>query len=87
MAVPRAAYEKTRREARLRFAANLRAQRKRLGLTQERAAERVGFSLQYLQRIERRMVNVPLDTLARFASAYGVEPSALLRRPRQGHSR
>ncbi len=82
MAAPRAPYEKIRQEARLRFAANLRAQRKRLGLTQERAADRVGFSLQYLQRIERRMVNVPLDTLARFAFAYGVDPTVLLRRRR-----
>ncbi len=65
---------------RLQLAANLRRERQRLGLTQERAAERVGLSLQYLQRIERCIVNVPLDTLVRFARAYGVEPDALLRR-------
>ena len=82
MVRPRASYERLRREARLRFADNLRAQRKRLGLTQERAAERVGFSLQYLQRIERRMVNVPLDTIARFAHAFDVDPTRLLARSR-----
>ena len=70
--------EKVRRETRRRFADNLRVQRKRLGLTQEKAAERVGFSLQYLQRIEREIVNVPLDTVARFAHAYRVEPESLL---------
>jgi transcriptional regulator with XRE-family HTH domain len=60
------------------LAANLRSQRERLGLTQERAAERVGFSLQYTQRIERCLVNVPIDTLVRFARGYGVEPAMLL---------
>ena len=59
-------------------AANLKAERARLGLSQERAAERVGFSLQYLQRIERCIVNVPLDTLVKFARGYGVEPVELL---------
>lgn len=53
-------------------------ERRRLGLTQTKAAERVGFSLQYLQRIEREIVNVPLDTIARFARAYRVAPSLLL---------
>ncbi len=46
-------------------------------VTQERAAERVGFSLQYLQRIERQIVNVPLDTVARFAHAFGVDVERL----------
>ena len=64
--------------ARRLLAANLRAERARLKLSQERAAERVGLSLQYLQRIERSIVNVPLDTLVRFARGYGVEPADLL---------
>lgn len=64
------------------LAANLRLQRERLELSQERAAERVGFSLQYLQRIERCIVNVPLDTLVKFARGYGVEPVELLKTPR-----
>ena len=72
-----AAYEKARRELRHRFADNLRCERARLDLTQERLAERVGFSLQYVQRIEREIVNVPLDTVARFAHAFHVDPSTL----------
>ena len=63
-----------RHEVRQRVAQNLRARRNDLGLTQEKAAELVGFSLQYLQRIERQIVNVPLDTLTRFARAYRVDP-------------
>ena len=63
---------------RQRVAENLRSVRQSLGLTQERAAELVGFSLQYLQRIERQVVNVPLDTLARFAHAYKVDVLDLL---------
>lgn len=69
---------KSAREARSVLAANLKRCRQELGLSQERAAEKVGFSLQYLQRIERQIVNVPLDTLARFAQAYGVAPHELL---------
>jgi len=62
-------YEKLRRELRGRLAENLRSERKRLRLTQERAAERAGFSLQYFQRIEREIVNVPLDTITHPARA------------------
>ena len=75
----RRSYEKLRDDARRWFAENIRAERHRLELTQEEAAELVGYSLQYLQRIERQIVNVPLDTIARFAHAYHVEPSLLLR--------
>jgi len=79
MARRRKSYDRLRKETRERFALNIRAERHRLGLTQERAAELVGFSLQYLQRIERQIVNVPLDTLCRFAHAYRVDPADLLR--------
>lgn len=68
------------------LAANLKLERQRLKLTQERAAERVGLSLQYLQRIERTIVNVPLDTITRFARGYGVEPAELLKPPGAGRS-
>ncbi len=71
-------YEELRRETRSRLAVNLRRRRAHLGLTQEAAAERVGFSLQYVQRIERGIVNVPIDTIARFAFAFQVAPSRLL---------
>ena len=73
------ANEKQRREFRGRLAANLRSERRRLGLTQEKAAEKAGYSLQYLQRIEREIVNVPRDTVARLAHALQVDPARLLR--------
>ncbi len=72
-------YDQLKEELRQRFSANIRAERQRLGLSQERAAELVGFSLQYLQRIERKIVNVPMDTIARFAFAYNVDPVQLLK--------
>ncbi|MCC6748354.1 MAG: helix-turn-helix transcriptional regulator [Deltaproteobacteria bacterium] len=75
----RRGYDRLRALARRWFAENIRAERHRLELTQEEAAELVGFSLQYLQRIERQTVNVPLDTIARFAYAYEVDPCNLLR--------
>lgn len=74
----RPTYERARKELRHRLASNIRAQRKRLGLSQENAAERVSFSLRYLQRIEREIVNMPLDTVARFAHAFRVDPSVLV---------
>jgi transcriptional regulator with XRE-family HTH domain len=72
---------KLQKATRLLLAANLKLQRQRHHLTQEKAAEEVGLSLQYLQRIERCIVNVPLDTLVRFARGYGVEPADLLKQP------
>ena len=74
----RTSLAKQQTATRRQLAANLRSERQRLELTQERAAEKVGLSLQYLQRIERCIVNVPLDTITRFARGYGVEPSDLL---------
>jgi transcriptional regulator with XRE-family HTH domain len=75
--------EQLRLRTRQRFADNLRAHRRRLRLTQERAAEKVGFSLQYLQRIERCIPNVPMDTISRFAAVFGVDPADLLREPNE----
>ena len=71
-------YDRLRRRLRHRLAENIRLERRRLGLTQERAAEKIGFSLQYLQRIEREIVNVPLDTVARFAHALKIDPARLV---------
>jgi transcriptional regulator with XRE-family HTH domain len=82
-------YERLRLEARKRLADGIRRERGRLGLTQEAAAELVGYSLQYLQRIERQIVNVPIDTVARFAFAFRVDPVQLLARngrPGRGRS-
>jgi transcriptional regulator with XRE-family HTH domain len=77
------AFKKAQGQLRRRLALNLKAARLRMGLSQEKTAERAGFSLQYFQRIERLMVNVPLDTLTRLALALRTEPADLLAKPRK----
>ncbi len=77
------AIKKAQGQIRKRLALNLKAARLRMGLSQERTAERAGFSLQYFQRIERVMVNVPLDTLTRLAVALRMEPADLLSKHRK----
>ncbi len=57
MAAHRPTYDKLRQDLRRRLADNLRSERKRLGLTQERTAQRTGYSLQYFQLIEREKVS------------------------------
>lgn len=69
---------RAQKRTRRRLALNLKAARARLGLSQERAAEKAGYSLQYVQRIEREIVNTPLDTLSRLAHALRITPAQLL---------
>lgn len=76
--VTREALQLTAAKARRRLSLNLKKERARLSLSQERAAEAADFSLQYYQRIERQIVNAPLDTIARLAFVFGVEPHELL---------
>src|SRR3712207_5061934 len=54
-------------------ATRLRALRLARGWTIEHAAERLGISPGYLQRLETAGVNVTLDTLVRLAAGYGLE--------------
>lgn len=68
-------------ELRRILSANLKRARAHVGFTQEGAAEEADFSLQYFQRIERGIVNVPLDTIARLAAALRVAPHELLAPP------
>lgn len=60
------------------LAANLRAFRTEMGLSQEQLAERAGIHRNYLGGIERCERNVGLDNLERLASALGVNLSVLL---------
>ena len=59
---------------------NLRARRKRAGLTQEQLAEQVGVAPTYVARIEAatETVNVTLRVLAAFAIALECKPHDLL---------
>jgi transcriptional regulator with XRE-family HTH domain len=66
------------------IAANVRAHRARLGLTQEQLGEATGLSYRYLQDIERGRKNITVDTLVRLARALKAKPADLLRPARLG---
>ena len=55
--------------ARSRLAANLRAMRKALGISQEELADRAGLHRTYVGSIERRERNVSIDNIERLAAA------------------
>lgn len=57
---------------------NLRAARKRLGLTQEEVAERSGVQAGEVSRIERGKRDPQVSTLERLAEAVEVPPGRLL---------
>ena len=56
--------------------------RAKAGLTQEQQAERLGFTLKYLQRIEGGGENLTVKSLVKIASALGVSVTELFRNPR-----
>lgn len=55
-------------EARLRFAWNVRAERKRQGLTLEDLAERSNLTWSYISQVERGIRNITVDNMAALAS-------------------
>jgi XRE family transcriptional regulator, regulator of sulfur utilization len=57
---------------RRRLGENIRAQRKQLGLSQERLAERAELHPVYVGRVERGEENVSIDSLMRIAKALKV---------------
>ncbi len=57
---------------------NLRAARKRLGLTQEQVAERSGVQAGEVSRIERGMRDPQVSTLEKLAAAVELPPGRLL---------
>ncbi len=61
------------------FAANLRARRLKLGLSQEALADKAGLDRTYISSCERGLRNVTLTSLAQLGAALGVEPWRLLR--------
>jgi transcriptional regulator with XRE-family HTH domain len=60
------------------FAANVREQRTKLGMSQEDLAERAGVHRTYVGMLERREKNVTIYNIERIASALGVKAAALL---------
>jgi transcriptional regulator with XRE-family HTH domain len=66
-------------EIRTLLAVNLRAYRRRAGLSQEACAERAGLDPTHISNIERRKSNPALLTLCALARAVGVTVSDLVR--------
>lgn len=61
-----------------RFSARLKQKRLEKGLTQENLAERSGYSVQYVSKIEANAPSISLEALERFANALEVDPGALV---------
>jgi transcriptional regulator with XRE-family HTH domain len=59
------------------FGRRIRCLRKAEDITQERLAESVGCSTEYISRIERGLVSPSFETIARLAEALNVRPHAL----------
>ena len=60
------------------FGKNLRAARKKLGLTQEQVAERSGVQAGEVSRMERGLRDPKLSTVMKLAAAVEIEPGRLL---------
>lgn len=61
-----------------RFGANVRAERERLGMSQEDLADRAGLHRTYLGGVERGERNLGLLNVVRIAKALGLPASTLL---------
>lgn len=62
-----------------RFGARVRAERERLGISQEDLADRAGLHRTYLGGVERGERNLGLLNVIRIARALGVAPSVLFK--------
>ncbi|QGG94945.1 helix-turn-helix domain-containing protein [Actinomarinicola tropica] len=60
------------------FGRRVRAERKRIGLSQEGLAARAGIHRTFVGRVERGEANVTLTTIVRLADVFGVDPGALV---------
>ncbi len=63
---------------RLFFAARIREERKRQGLSQEALAEKTGLHRTYIGSVERGERNVSIDNIERIAKALDVKAADLL---------
>ncbi|MGV9216369.1 helix-turn-helix domain-containing protein [Arcanobacterium canis] len=66
------------KKLRATLGANVRAERKRRGLTQEGLAEQLDITPRYLAAIERGERNLTLDSIEALAAQLGVDPHSLL---------
>ncbi|HEY3827609.1 MAG TPA: helix-turn-helix transcriptional regulator [Solirubrobacteraceae bacterium] len=65
-------------DARETFAANLRAERKRLNLSQEALGEGCNLNMSEISRLERSQRDPRLATIVKLARALGIPPAKLL---------
>ncbi|MGD9642512.1 MAG: helix-turn-helix domain-containing protein [Elusimicrobiales bacterium] len=63
----------------LKFAKRVRAERKKLGLSQEGFAEKSGFHRTYIGMIERAEKNITLANIEKLAKALRLSISTLLK--------
>ena len=61
-----------------RFAANLKRERRKAGLSQEAIAERAGIHRTEASQLERALRLPRLDTVIKLSGALGVDPAVLL---------
>ena len=66
-------------EIKKRFGLAVREQRKRVNVSQEELAMRIGADQAYVSRIEAGQMNVTLDTVEQIAEALQVDAGDLLR--------
>ncbi|WP_322890630.1 MULTISPECIES: helix-turn-helix transcriptional regulator [unclassified Yoonia] len=62
------------------FAKNLRAARRRKGLSQEELAHRADLDRTYISSLERNVYNPTIDVVARLADALEIEAASLLQK-------
>jgi len=60
------------------FASNVRARRKKLGISQEELADRAGVHRTYIGAVERSEVNVSIDNIARISVALETSAASLM---------
>lgn len=65
-------------ELRRVFAANVRARRKRLGISQEELADRAQVHRTFIGAVERAETNISIDNIARISAALGVRAAELM---------
>jgi transcriptional regulator with XRE-family HTH domain len=65
-------------DLRKKAAQNIRKTRLKKKLTQEKAAEMMGFHYKYYQKIESGTVNLTLDSLQKISSTLKIDPKSLL---------
>jgi transcriptional regulator with XRE-family HTH domain len=61
------------------FGQKVRLYRKLKSLTQEKLAEKADLTPSYLSDVERGLVNISLDAMARIAKSLGIEIENLVR--------